>query len=169
MMEYKVKTSDGREIAVTPSRDGSYNVDGNKVIPDIRVLGPGMLSIILDHKSYVAEVTKAEFETKTFDIRVNSNTYQLSVSDKFDRLLHDLGMDASASAKAADLKAPMPGLVVDVAVTEGMEVKKGDKLIVLEAMKMENILKAAADGKVKKVSVSKGNTVEKNAILIQFQ
>jgi acetyl/propionyl-CoA carboxylase alpha subunit len=123
----------------------------------------------LENRSYVAEVLRAEHETKTFTIRVNNNNYELQLSDKYDMLLHDLGMDASASAKAADLKAPMPGLVIDVAVTEGMEVKKGDKLIVLEAMKMENILKAAADGKVKKVSVSKGNTVEKNAILIQFQ
>jgi acetyl/propionyl-CoA carboxylase alpha subunit len=62
----------------------------------------------------------------------------------------------------------MPGLVVEVAVTEGQQVMKGDKLVVLEAMKMENILKASADAVVKKVSAVKGKTVEKNEILVLF-
>ena len=77
-------------------------------------------------------------------------------------------MDALHAKKAADLKAPMPGLVVEVSVSEGQEIKKGDKLVVLEAMKMENILKSPADGVVKKVNVKKGNTVEKNEVLILF-
>ena len=168
-MEYKVKTSDGREITLEPAADGTFRADGKALAPDIKVMGKGVMSIILGNRSYVAEVLRSDPETKNFTVRVNSNTYTLQVTDTFDKLLHDLGMDAAASSKAADLKAPMPGLVVDVAITEGMEVRKGDKLIVLEAMKMENILKAAADGKVKKVNVTKGNTVEKNAVLIQFQ
>ena len=77
-------------------------------------------------------------------------------------------MDLLTSNKASDLKAPMPGLVVDVTVSPGDQVKKGDKLLVLEAMKMENILKAPADATVKGVNISKGKTVEKNEVLIQF-
>ena len=77
-------------------------------------------------------------------------------------------MDSLQSKKISDLKAPMPGLVVEVAVVDGQEVSKGDRLVVLEAMKMENILKAPADAIIKKVNVKKGSTVEKNEMLILF-
>jgi len=68
-----------------------------------------------------------------------------------------------------DLKAPMPGLVLDVLVKEGQQIKKGENLLVLEAMKMENNLKALSDAVVKKVNVGKGARVEKNEILIELE
>jgi biotin carboxyl carrier protein len=67
-----------------------------------------------------------------------------------------------------DLKAPMPGLVVDIPVKEGDTVSKGDTLVILEAMKMENALKAVADATVKKIAVTKGQAVDKNTLLIQL-
>jgi biotin carboxyl carrier protein len=63
----------------------------------------------------------------------------------------------------------MPGLVLDVRVKEGDEVKKGDPLLVLEAMKMENILKSPAHAKIKKINVNKGQAVEKNQVLVSFE
>jgi acetyl/propionyl-CoA carboxylase alpha subunit len=168
-MEFKAIVNGKRELTVAPGKKGGFVIDGVAVTPDIRVTGPGIFSILINNRSYVAEVLRSDPAEKTFVIRVNSNTYSLHVTDAFDKLLHDLGMDSSAAKKVTDLKAPMPGLVVDVSITEGMDVRKGDRLIVLEAMKMENILKAAADGVVKKINVVKGNTVEKNAILVQFQ
>jgi biotin carboxyl carrier protein len=83
-------------------------------------------------------------------------------------LLHSLGLDSLASKKVNDIKAPMPGMVLNILVTEGQEVKKGDGLIVLEAMKMENILKSPTDGVIKKIAITKGVAVEKNQLLIQF-
>ena len=62
----------------------------------------------------------------------------------------------------------MPGMVLNILVTEGQDIKKGDPLIVLEAMKMENVLKSPTDGIVKKINVNKGIAVEKNQVLIQF-
>jgi len=168
-MEYQVTVNEKRVIQLTPSENGGFVAGDVTLQPDIRVTGPGELSVILNNKSYVAEVIGNDVAQKTFTIRVNGNQYHIKIADKYDRLLKELGMDASASRKAGDLKAPMPGLVVDVAIEEGMDVRKGDKLIVLEAMKMENILKAAADGRVKKINVIKGNTVEKNTVLVQFQ
>ena len=73
------------------------------------------------------------------------------------------------SAKASKLKAPMPGKVLDVLVTVGQEVVKGDGLVILEAMKMENVLKADDVGVVKSVNVSIGEAVEKNNVLIEFE
>ena len=68
-----------------------------------------------------------------------------------------------------DIKAPMPGLILEVNVEEGAEVQEGDYLLVLEAMKMENTLTAPRDGVVKSVSIKKGETVEKNQLLIEME
>ena len=78
-------------------------------------------------------------------------------------------MDTLTSSKVNDLKAPMPGLVLEILVCEGDKINKGDTLVVLEAMKMENALKAVADATVKKISIKKGNTVEKNQVLVHLE
>jgi biotin carboxyl carrier protein len=90
------------------------------------------------------------------------------VKDKFDELLEQLGMDASSSGKVSEIKAPMPGLVLDVMVAAGDEIKEDQPLLILEAMKMENVIKSPSDNTVKKVSINKGDSVEKNEILIEF-
>lgn len=78
-------------------------------------------------------------------------------------------MEYSSTNKVKDLKAPMPGLVLKVLIEPGKEVVKGDNLLVLEAMKMENMIKSPTDGIVQKILVSTGDKIEKNAILIQFE
>jgi biotin carboxyl carrier protein len=93
----------------------------------------------------------------------------LSAKDRFDALLEQLGMGDAASAKVNDLKAPMPGLIVDIKVQVGDTIKKGDSLLILEAMKMENVLKSVGDGKVKAIKVSPKQNVEKNQILVEFE
>ncbi len=72
---------------------------------------------------------------------------------------------AAAPAAGAQIKAPMPGNILDVKVTAGQSVKKGDVLVILEAMKMENEIQAPCDGKVTGVNVRKGDTVETQALL----
>ncbi len=151
-----------------PGNDGTIKLDDKKLKPDIFEVRDGVFHVIINNRSYNAELVQHNPEEKTFSIRVNNNIYSVLLQDKYDELLKELGLDSQSSRRAADLKAPMPGLVVEVAVAEGQEVKKGDKLIVLEAMKMENILKASADATVKKVNAVKGRTVEKNETLIVF-
>ncbi len=62
----------------------------------------------------------------------------------------------------------MPGLLLDIKVQEGQEVQKGEILLILEAMKMENVIKAPTDARIKHIKVQKGQTVEKNQLLIEF-
>jgi biotin carboxyl carrier protein len=85
-----------------------------------------------------------------------------------DLLLAKLGIEHSAESAVKDVKAPMPGLIIDIALEAGQEVKKGDTLLILEAMKMENVIKCPADGIVSKVHIKKGESVEKNQILVEF-
>ena len=100
---------------------------------------------------------------------VNNKTIELQVEDRFDQLLHQLGMDTKANAKANHLKAPMPGLVLKVLVDAGATVNAGDSVIVLEAMKMENVLKISGSGKVKSLNVKPGDKVEKNQVMIEME
>lgn len=167
-MNYKTTVNDVRQIAIEILEDGSVQVNGKDSTPDISEIREGVYHVISGTGSYNAEVICYDADSKELQIRVNTNVYKVQVKDRFDLLLKELGLDTASSKKVSELKAPMPGLVVEVSVTEGMEVKKGDKLLVLEAMKMENILKSPADVTVKKIHITKGQTVEKNEILIQF-
>ncbi|MGZ3899881.1 MAG: acetyl-CoA carboxylase biotin carboxyl carrier protein subunit [Bacteroidia bacterium] len=143
-------------------------MDDKNVKGDIIKINPYQFHIIHNNTSYNVDVIKLNHEEKTMVIKINSVKFNLQLKDKYDELLHNLGLDNLAAKKVSDVKAPMPGMVLNVLVTEGSEVKKGDTLIVLEAMKMENILKSPSDGVIKKIIAIKGNAVEKNQILIQF-
>ena len=105
---------------------------------------------------------------KTAEIKVNNNIYNVTAKDQFDILLDKLGLSGLNTARVSEIKAPMPGMVLKVFVSEGTEVKKGDNLFVLEAMKMENIIKAPADVTVKTVKIKPGDKVEKGQILMLF-
>lgn len=91
------------------------------------------------------------------------------VSDHRDQLLAELGADEGVSGKDSRVDAPMPGLVLKIHVSPGDAVQRGDSLLVLEAMKMENDIKAHFDGTVSSVHVSTGDAVSKGAILIEFE
>lgn len=125
--------------------------------------------IIKDNRSYNVDLVEADYDEKKMILSINGNVYEVDVRDRFDVLLKQLGMDIGNSKKVNELKAPMPGLVLDFKVSEGDTVKKGDALMVLEAMKMENILKSPTDGVVKRFAVSKGDAVEKNQLLLEFE
>ena len=164
----KVKVNNKHEHVVEFENASAGTIDGNAFQWDVLKVKDGSFHVIKDNKSYNVEVVKADVKEKSFVISVNGNKYSLNVKDKFDELLQSLGLDLLASKKVNEIKAPMPGLVVEVKVAEGDAVKKGDAILVLEAMKMENNIKSPTDGIVKKIHVKKGMAVEKNQVLINF-
>lgn len=144
------------------------NVNDEQIIVDTFEVTPASFHILKNNVSYNVDIIRISKEDKTALIRVNGNKYEVKVTDKFDELLKNLGMDSLAAKKINNIKAPMPGLVLNIIAKEGDAVKKGDPLLVLEAMKMENILKSPTDGVVKRIAVTKGVAVEKNQLLIEF-
>ena len=144
-------------------------IKGSESKADILEFKKGKFHVLLNKRSFNAELISFFPDEKKFVIRVDNQDYQVHIQDKYDVLLHEMGMDIAGGKKVNDIKAPMPGMVLKVLVEAGQTIKKGDALIVLEAMKMENVLKAVSDGVVKKVNVNKGDKVEKNQVLVYFE
>lgn len=135
---------------------------------DLRWISDRKIHVIYDNKSLEAELISIDRDSKTIEIRLGSKSSRLQLKDKFDLLLEQMGMDDKTTHALKEIKAPMPGLILDLQVKPGDEVKKGDTVVILEAMKMENIIKSPGDGIVKAVKVSLNQSVEKNQVLIQF-
>jgi len=146
----------------------SILLNGEPFMWDIIPLGQQCYHILYQNASYVAEVLEIDPATKVIRLQINGQTLDIQAKDRFDLLLDKLGMSATVSTKVNELKAPMPGLIVDVRVAPGQTVEKGDPLLVLEAMKMENILKAPSDGIVADIKVQLRDNVTKGQVLIQF-
>lgn len=169
---YKVKVNDHFEFEADLKHSGDelrHSLNGTEKQASLVEVKPGVFHLIDQHKSYLAEIIDADLTTKSFLIRVNNNNYSVKVEDEFDQVLKQMGMDFLNSGKVPEIKAPMPGLVLDIKVQPGDSVKKGDPVVVLEAMKMENILKSPVDATIAKVNVNKGEKVEKNSVLIQLK
>lgn len=116
----------------------------------------------------IIEVLSVDITLKKMTIRHQHTTYDLVFKNELDLVLDKMGIKRAVDTINTDVKAPMPGKVIDVVVKEGDQVAKGDAILILEAMKMENVLKAEADCSVKKVLVKSTENVEKNQILVEL-
>ncbi len=144
-------------------------LNGSEFEIDIQAQGSQSFHVLKNNKGYNIEIVSTDFNAKELILLVNGNKYPVKVKDDFDILLDKLGMSNGLTQKINEVKAPMPGLVIEIKVGQGDTIEKGDPIFVLEAMKMENILKSPTEGIVKKVAVTKGNAVEKNQVLLIFE
>ena len=160
-------TVNNKTFEIDLKGDG-FMVNTKPVQWNLAKLADGHFSILHENRSYRAELVKADLPSKTFTIKINGKQHTVEIKDKFDLLLEKMGMKSTAAGKVNVLKAPMPGLIIDLKVKPGDAVKAGEPLLVLEAMKMENIIKSPGEGEVKAVKVKKGDRVEKNQVLISF-
>ena len=158
-------------------QDSTYSVEKNgcetrvneqTITWDLKWVGNRKIHLIQGSRSLEAELLAVDLETKTLQIRLGHKTTTILLKDRFDLLLEKMGMNAAGSGSLKEIKAPMPGLILDLKVAPGDVVKKGDVVLILEAMKVENSIKSPGDGVVKEVKVSLKQSVEKNQVLIQF-
>jgi len=163
----QIKVNDQYNFEVDKKAD-QLQINGVDINADVKQQNASAYHIINNLRSYNAEVISFNSSEKTAEIKVNNTVYSITAKDQFDILLDKLGLSSLNAAKVSEIKAPMPGMVLKVFVTEGMEIKKNDNLFILEAMKMENIIKSPADVTVKTVKIKPGDKVEKGQILMLF-
>ena len=144
---------------------------GDNTFTSWELVKPGIYRWInpKDQRITLAYLEQINQDKKTITFTINGEEVTLRYQDQWDELLEKMGFNTSDSAQNQPLVAPMPGLVLSVDVAPGDIVQKGQALIKLEAMKMENLLKATSDNLVvTKVLVNKGDNVEKNKVLVEF-
>jgi biotin carboxyl carrier protein len=150
-----------------PTIDGSSaEIKGDKweLIPQ----GNNRALLVGPQNTLSIDVVSVNREERSVTIQYKGMKQEFKVSEPLDELLKSMGLDNAMQTKIAELKAPMPGLVLDILVSPGQAVQKGEKLLVLEAMKMENAIKAPADATISAVRCEKGQAVDKNQVLLSF-
>jgi len=164
---FRTKSKEGKDVSIE-YKQGQMHINGEHADISFTNQRNGNFIISRDGQSVAAEVLEVDEAKKKFLIKIDNGFYNIDLKDNTDELLEKLGMAHLQQVVIKDIKAPMPGLILDILVEPGQEVKKGDALMILEAMKMENVLKASGEGTITSIEVEKGQSVEKNSILIKF-
>ncbi|MEZ4807979.1 MAG: biotin/lipoyl-containing protein [Flavobacteriales bacterium] len=134
---------------------------------DLVRTGPSTFNLIRNGRSHSVLLLKEDRENNTVRLRIGGSTYTVRLQDEQSRMMKTLGLD-KAERKVREIKAPMPGMVLNILVAPGDMVKKNDPILVLEAMKMENMIKAPGDAVVATLHAEKGKAVEKGQLLVSF-
>jgi biotin carboxyl carrier protein len=155
---YIIEINDDRKVVV----DGvEYAVDFESVS------GQPVYSLLIDGHSYEAYVNESEDDNGDgWQVLLKGALSMVRVEDEREKRLRSAAGGVMAESGEYHLKAPMPGLIVAVPISEGQAVKKGDILIILESMKMQNELKCPRDGTVTRVRAKAGEGVEHNQVLV---
>jgi pyruvate carboxylase subunit B len=164
-MRYFVEV-EGRTVIVEVGADG-VTVDGEGVRAELqRVGGTNVRSLIVDGVSH--RLVARRGGSGGWEIHLGGRSHAAEAVDERTRAIREMTGKGGKHSGPRPLKAPMPGLVVKVEVAEGESVLPGQGLVIVEAMKMENELKAEAGGRVSKVRVEPGQAVEKDQVLVEF-
>ena len=164
----KLTVNDKNTYSIT-TEDDQLVIDNTPADWDASWQPNGLISVLYNGKSYTAIVENIDQKNKDVTLKINGQIYKTSIQEPIDLLLSNMGMDLKAMQKAEPVKAPMPGMVLKILVVPGQQINKGDGLVILEAMKMENILKATATATVKAIKVNERMAVEKGTVLIELE
>ena len=159
--------ANGRSVTVNMKGD-QLLLDGDAMLWDIVQLPDGRLHIIKGVDGYLAEVISHDPSSGTFRIRINGREVVVNLQTPLGKRLAQMGMDQRPATTARYITAPMPGLITSVRVAIGDTIAAGTPLLVLEAMKMENVLQSPGDGTIVQVRVAPGDRVEKGQVLVEF-
>jgi len=165
-MKY-IATVDDQVFEIEINEEGEILSNGNRLPADfMAVAEQSVYSLILGNKSYEAHISPGD---AGLEVLLRGQRYRVGVEDERSRLLRQVAGSDMAPAGEYQLKAPMPGMVVAVPIEEGQEVSKGQDLVILESMKMQNELKAPRDGRVVRIRVHAGDSVQQNAVMIVLE
>ncbi|MEO8357082.1 MAG: biotin/lipoyl-containing protein [Chloroflexota bacterium] len=165
-MKY-ITTVEGRQFFVEIVDEKHVSVDGKVYEVDFEsVSGQPVYSLIVDGRSHESYIYPGE---DSWQVLLRGRLYPVLVEDEREKRLRSAAGGGVAETGEYHLRAPMPGLVVTVTVAEGQEVKKGQVILILESMKMQNELKAPRDGTMGRIRVKAGESVEQKQTLLSIQ
>jgi len=136
---------------------------------DIVQLSSTEFNLLKDHHCVTAKVSGTAPGCKNLNVEIEGETFMIEIKDELDQVLEKMGFGQAANKQVKQIKAPMPGLVLEIAVIDGQDVKEGDKILILEAMKMENSIMIHVQARIKNVVVSAGQAVEKGQVLVELE
>ena len=148
--------------------DGAFFLNDESREVDIRKVNESTMQVLYQGGSYTVHVLKLDRDEKLVHLKINGQRAEVKLTTELDQLLKSMGMENAGASKVSNVKAPMPGLIHSIKVAEGDTVEKGQPLLILEAMKMENVIKSPTEGTIAKVHVEQGANVDKNAVMISF-
>lgn len=150
-----------------------WKIDGEDVIGSegavLKWEGNGFFTLSFNGNTFSGEILEENIESNYLKLKVNHRVFEVKKKGELDDLISAMGLDIPKIKKLKELQAPMPGRIVNIAVAVGQELNVGDDILSLEAMKMENVLKAEGVGTVKSINIKSNDVVEKGAVLIEFE
>lgn len=156
--------------AINAKVNGQFQFSADELAHlDFIPLDDSHFHILAGGKSYRATLLGADPQRKSFCVAINGSRYDIQLADAYDQMIERMGLSAKVTKHARDVNAPMPGLVLKLMVEPGQAVTAGQALLILEAMKMENVIKAVADATVESINVKQGDAVEKGQLLIKMK
>ncbi|MFQ5610989.1 MAG: biotin/lipoyl-containing protein [Anaerolineae bacterium] len=162
-MKY-ITTLEGEQFEIDINENGRVTFDGQVIDVDmVNVANTSTYSVIIDGMSFDVTIDEAE---ELYHVMMKGGLFEVTVEDEQLRRLAGLKGGFGAPVGEVLIKAPMPGVIVDVPVEAGQGVSKGDIVVILESMKMQNEFKAPRQGTVHEVRVRAGDRVEQNAIMV---
>jgi acetyl/propionyl-CoA carboxylase alpha subunit len=150
-----------------------WNIDGEESVGSegavIKWDNHQFFTLKFNGESFNGEILEEKTEQNFLKLKINHRVFEIRKKGELDDLIKELGLDKPKIKKLKEIEAPMPGRIVNVAVAIGDSVEVGDEVLSLEAMKMENVLKAEGVGVVKGINVANDDVVDKGAVLIEFE
>ena len=126
-------------------------------------------NLIKEYRSINSKIVDEDIAAKKISIEIESEIFEVLIQDELDQMLDQMGFGQVSNKQIKEIKAPMPGLVLEINVSVGQELKEGDKVLILSAMKMENSILIHADATIKRIAVTPGEAVEKGQILVELE
>ncbi|HMQ06998.1 MAG TPA: acetyl-CoA carboxylase biotin carboxyl carrier protein subunit [Saprospiraceae bacterium] len=121
-----------------------------------------------NHRQFRIRILEMDPQKGHYNLKINGADFDCKVNTRLSHLIRELGFNEKSKDVLGHIVAPMPGLVLSIMIEPGMHVEEGHNLLILEAMKMENIIKAPQSGIVEMIHIDKGDKVDKGQLLIQF-
>ena len=150
--------------------DVSFELDRSSIQSlDLHSITSNHFHVLKDNKAFDIQVHEINALTKRAAISVNGNRYDLKIDDAYDSMVEKMGLLVNTAQKVSSIKAPMPGLIIDLMVKPGDAIEEGTPLLVLSAMKMENVILAEGEGVIKSVEIKKDDAVDKGQVLIEME